>query len=165
MNQVDVLRLIRYKQWCNSLLLEHFSKYTADQLKSSFQASFGSIIDTLHHTYLMDQVWKERIEGQETALKSRGPSEDIEFKVLSEQQRAIDQWFLQFCENSSELDLRRVIEFTFIAGGPGKMSVQDILLHVVNHGTYHRGHVVAMANLVGDFPPSTDYPIFLKAQS
>ena len=39
----------------------------------------------------------------------------------------------------------------------------DILLHVVNHATYHRGHVAQMVNESGLPPPATDLPVFLRS--
>ena len=41
------------------------------------------------------------------------------------------------------------------------MSRADIVLHVVNHGTYHRGHIAQMMRAF-EPPPITDYPVFLK---
>ena len=41
----------------------------------------------------------------------------------------------------------------------------DILLHVVNHGTYHRGHVASMMHTHGVMAPTTDFPVFLKSRT
>jgi uncharacterized damage-inducible protein DinB len=45
------------------------------------------------------------------------------------------------------------------------MTRRDILLHVANHGTYHRGNVAAMMYQAGVAPPTTDLPVFLKRLS
>ena len=45
------------------------------------------------------------------------------------------------------------------------MSRRDILLHVVNHTTYHRGHAADILYHLNIFPPTTDLPVFLKEQS
>lgn len=58
--------------------------------------------------------------------------------------------------------VRYKADFEFIGGGRGAMSRRDILLHVVNHATYHRGHVTAMLYQLGIAPPSTDLPVFLR---
>jgi len=54
------------------------------------------------------------------------------------------------------------VHFTFIGGGDGVLSREDILLHVVNHATYHRGHITAMLNQMGVQPHATDLPVFLR---
>jgi len=42
------------------------------------------------------------------------------------------------------------------------MSRSEILLHVVNHGTYHRGHIADMVCHIPAEPPTTDFPVFLR---
>jgi len=54
------------------------------------------------------------------------------------------------------------VSFRFIGGGPGAMTRRDILLHVANHGTYHRGNVASMMYQAGTPPPTTDLPVFLN---
>ena len=44
------------------------------------------------------------------------------------------------------------------------MSCRDILLHVVNHSTYHRGHAADILYHLGIAPPTTDLPVFLREQ-
>ena len=56
------------------------------------------------------------------------------------------------------------VHFTFIGGDPSSMSRGDILMHVVNHGTYHRGHVASMMHKYGVMAPTTDFPVFLKSE-
>ncbi len=51
---------------------------------------------------------------------------------------------------------------TPIGGGRGSMTRGDILLHVVNHTTYHRGHVADMLYSMHVTPPTTDLPVFLR---
>lgn len=51
---------------------------------------------------------------------------------------------------------------TFIGGGPGALTRAEILLHVVNHTTYHRGHIGDMVYQIPAEPPTTDLPVFLR---
>jgi uncharacterized damage-inducible protein DinB len=62
-----------------------------------------------------------------------------------------------------ESELNSRLEFTFIGGGRGSMTRAEILLHVVNHTTYHRGNVAsAIYEVPGRHPPTTDLPVFLR---
>jgi uncharacterized damage-inducible protein DinB len=54
------------------------------------------------------------------------------------------------------------INFDFIGGGKGAMTREEMILHIVNHGTYHRGLVADMMYQVPLVPPSTDLPVFLR---
>ena len=54
------------------------------------------------------------------------------------------------------------MDFAFIDGDRGNMTRGEILLHVANHRTYHRGHVAALMYQVPVFPPTTDLPVYLR---
>ena len=58
--------------------------------------------------------------------------------------------------------LERRVDFTFVGGGEGTMTCAEILMHLVNHGTYHRGYVADMLYQVPANPPTTDLPVFLR---
>jgi uncharacterized damage-inducible protein DinB len=55
-----------------------------------------------------------------------------------------------------------VVNFRFVDGGAGAMTRGDMLLHVVNHKTYHRGYVADMLYQAGSRPPVMDLPVFLR---
>ena len=54
------------------------------------------------------------------------------------------------------------IRFQFIGGGNGVMSRAEMVMHVVNHATYHRGMVAEMMYDVPASPPVTDLTVFLR---
>ncbi|NRA68301.1 MAG: DinB family protein [Pseudobacteriovorax sp.] len=153
---------LNYKSWCNQRLYSFLQKKSEDTLTAKHKISFGSIQSTLHHVMLMDEVWKHRILGQDTDLDTRVPQSAVSFADLMSGQRKLDSWFVQYSCEASQQELSRLVSFRFIGGDPYEMTVSDILFHVVNHGSYHRGHVVAILNLAGDQPLPTDYPVFLK---
>lgn len=47
------------------------------------------------------------------------------------------------------------------AGGQMKTSAAELIPHVVNHGTYHRGNITAMLRQMGYASTSTDYGLYL----
>jgi uncharacterized damage-inducible protein DinB len=83
---------------------------------------------------------------------------------LATSQREVDKWYVDYANSTSELELSELVEFEFIGGGRGSMTRRDILLHVVNHTTYHRGHAADILYNLNIFPPTTDLPVFLKGQ-
>jgi uncharacterized damage-inducible protein DinB len=74
----------------------------------------------------------------------------------------MDAWYMQQAETMTPAQDDEVVEFAFIGGGAGAMRRADILLHVVNHATYHRGHISAMMRLAGLRSPATDLPVFTR---
>jgi uncharacterized damage-inducible protein DinB len=75
----------------------------------------------------------------------------------------LDAWFVNYGAGLDADALNESVAFTFIGGGDGVMTRAQILLHVVNHATYHRGHIVAMLNGAGISLPNSDMPVFLTA--
>jgi uncharacterized damage-inducible protein DinB len=82
--------------------------------------------------------------------------------MLQSQQKEIDQWYINFVSELEEKDLDEIITFEFVGGGDGEMSVSEIIFHVVNHGTYHRGFVSDMMYQIPLSPPANDYTVYLR---
>lgn len=154
--------LTRYKAWANDLIYGALSETPDAELTKPRQILFGNILRTLNHVYLMDLVWKSHLEGVPHGLTTRNPETSPPFAEVRETQKHIDAWYTRYAETLQEDAGEEVIEFTFIGGGTGTMSRRDIVLHVVNHGTYHRGHIAAMMYQIPRFPPTSDLPVFLR---
>jgi len=55
-----------------------------------------------------------------------------------------------------------VVQFEYVDGGSGAISRGDMLLHIVNHKSYHRGFVAEMICQAKVRPPVMDLPVFLR---
>jgi len=154
--------LTRYKAWANALFYECVSELSYEQLTAPQPIAFGSLIHTLNHSYLMDFVWKSHLVGTEHGLDTRNPEETHNFQRLRHEQELIDIWFVEFAKSLSEEKADGAIEFNFIGGGDGRMTRRDIILHVVNHTTYHRGHAADILYHFNVMPPTTDLPVFIR---
>jgi uncharacterized damage-inducible protein DinB len=63
----------------------------------------------------------------------------------------------------SDEDLTRRFDYTLLSGAPGHSTFMQMLQHVVNHATYHRGQVTTMLRQLGAAPPkSTDLIFFYR---
>jgi uncharacterized damage-inducible protein DinB len=113
----------------------------------------------------MDYVWQCHLIGKPHGLSTRNPEHCPGIEELAMRQRGIDAWYVDYAMSIGGQALREILAFEFIGGGSGRMTRQEILLHVVNHTTYHRGHVAGMLYGLGIFPPTTDLPVFLARQS
>ncbi|MEO6659951.1 MAG: DinB family protein [Burkholderiaceae bacterium] len=163
MNYVQLLT--RYKAWADDLFLAVVSEVPASEHTAPRPIVFGSLIRTLNHSYAMDHVWQSHLLGKPHGLTSRNPDPCPTIKDLAATQREIDNWYVGYANSISAQELDEIVEFEFIGGGHGAMSRSDILLHVVNHTTYHRGHAADILYHLNIFPPTTDLPVFLREQS
>lgn len=160
MNSVQTL--VRYKAWADDVFLSVVAELPEPQLTAPRPIIFGSLIRTLNHSYAMDYVWQSHLLGRPHGLTTRNPVDHPPIQHLVSSQRAIDAWYVDYADALSHGQLGEVVNVEFIGGGMGAMSRADILLHVVNHSTYHRGHVADMLYHLNVFPPSTDLPVFLR---
>ena len=90
---------------------------------------------------------------------------DLETPRLTELRvkvQAMDQWYIDFADRLSDGDMQKIIEFEFVGGGDGRMSRSDILYHIINHNTYHRGFVADMLYQVPVKQAANDLPVFLR---
>ena len=155
--------LLRYKAWANDLIFAALAKLPQAELTAPRPIVFGSILRTLNHTYSMDLVWQANLEGRPHGYTTRNPPTSPPLADLREAQTQLDAWYVTYAGALSEAQQAEKVGFRFIGGGEAELSRRDILLHVVNHGTYHRGNVAAMLYTLGVAPPTTDLPVFLRA--
>jgi uncharacterized damage-inducible protein DinB len=158
----NIRLLTRYSAWANSLLYLAIGELPEEELTKPRQILFGNLIRTLNHVYTIDLVFQAHLEGREHGFKTRMPDVRVPLSELQAAQAALDGWYIRYAEEMSDRLGEEIVDFTFIGGGEGSMSRSDILLHVVNHTTYHRGHIAAMMYQVPAKPPVTDLPVFLR---
>jgi uncharacterized damage-inducible protein DinB len=154
--------LTRYSAWANSLLYLALGEIPDTELTAPRQIVFGNLIRTLNHVHTIDLVWQAHLEGRPHGFTTRTPDAVMSFSDLRQAQAALDTWYIRYAEEMSDRLGEEIIDFAFIGGGAGSMTRGDILLHVVNHTTYHRGHIAAMMYQIPVQPPTTDLPVFLR---
>ncbi|RDS84959.1 damage-inducible protein DinB [Dyella monticola] len=163
MSQLRHLQMLtRYRAWADRLLYRSLAPLPASSLAVTQPIVFGNLLRTLNHAYCMDLVWKAHLQGVPHGFTSRNPEGCPAFDVLHTAQTEIDEWYIHYTETLNEERCEETIRFTFIGGGAGEMRRGDIVLHVVNHATYHRGHVAMMMYGLSVPPPTTDLPVFLR---
>lgn len=154
--------IARYKAWADELLFAAAAALPPDNLWRPQPIVFGSLLRTLHHVYAMDTVWRSHLQGKPHGFKTRNPEKCPAFDKLRSMQREIDEWYVEYVADLPEEQLVEPVQFTFIGGEAGVMSRGNILTHVVNHTTYHRGHIADMLYHLEVHPPTTDFPVFLR---
>lgn len=157
---------MRYKAWADKRLYDSLAALPASALTAPQPIAFGSILRTLHHVFAMDQVWQAHLEGRPHGFTTRDPETCPAFETLAPAQAEIDAWYVAYGAALSPEAAREVLDIAFIgapiADDEVRMSRGEILFHVVNHTTYHRGHIAEMIYDVPASPPGSDFPIFLR---
>ncbi len=136
MNEIGTLeRLFRYKAQADDEILASMRLF--DDASPAREIA----IRVLSHTYVVDQIFAANLTGAEHAYTSANKSEAPTLEELSKAIKTSDQWYIDYVSRLENARLAERIDFTFTDGAPGRMSREEMLLHVTIHGGYHRGQV------------------------
>ena len=131
------------------------------ELKQDRPMLFNNILSLLNHVYAMDLVWKSNLEAIPHHMKTRNPVVKVSFNELQINQSELNLWFERYFSRLDHEGQEEKVGFNYIGGGTGVMSRAEILQHVVNHSSYHRGHIEGVLYQMSIEPPTTDIPVFI----
>ena len=153
--------LVAYHDWANGRLFDTVAALPEADWTRDLGSSFPSVQATLAHLVGADWVWLQRWQGASPTARpdwAMAPSAARLRAVLTdlERERAA------FLAPLGDADFARPVSYTLFNGTPGLNPLGALVLHLVNHGTYHRGQVVTMLRQLGHAPPPTDLLVFLR---
>lgn len=154
--------LTRYKAWADERIFAMVRNLPPAEAMKPRATRYTNMIHTLTHVFVIDQVFQAHLQGRRHGFTSRNTTSHPPLHELESAVRILDAWYIEFVDQLTQVDLERTIEFEFIGGGRGSMSCLEMIVHVVNHGTYHRGLVADMMYQAGVTPDSTDLTVFLR---
>ncbi|MGH7033880.1 MAG: DinB family protein [Stellaceae bacterium] len=158
----DAKKLARYNAWANRVLFDAVAALPPGEAEKERPSLFKTMIGTLNHLYVIDLMWQAHLEGRPHGFTRRDDVLHPELADLRRAQQAIDQWYFDWAARQTEASLEEPVAFTLTTGNKGAMTRGEILLHVVNHSTYHRGWVCDLFFQVPARPPETDLPVFTR---
>ncbi|MFN3529375.1 MAG: DinB family protein [Bacteroidia bacterium] len=154
----EVKRLAQYNLWANEQMLAWLAQASTTQLDSQLISSFSSLRLTLIHIYGAERGWLSLLQAGEWAGLS--DAEGLSFEVLSQQFREGSQALATY---AGALKPEALSEKRIFGRSGSKASQADILLHVLNHSTYHRGQLISLGRQAGlESPPRTDYIYWIQ---
>lgn len=155
----------QYRAWADRLTYDAVAALPPGEAEKPRQTLFKTMIGTLNHNYLVDLIWQAHLEGREHGFTARNLILHAELPALWAAQQAMNRWFVEWSEAQSAASLAETVRFRFVGGAEGAMTRGAMLLHVVNHATYHRGWIAEMFFEVPARNPTTDLPVFLTART
>lgn len=160
---LETLRmLVRYKAWANDLTFTGVQALPDGEATRQRPTRFGNMVHTLNHVFVVDDIFKHHLEGRKHGYTARNTEDTPPLDSLWRAVQAMDRWYIDQVDSWTETDLATLVRFAFVGGGEGAMTREEIVLHVVNHATYHRGFVGDMMYQVPAMPASNDLPVFLR---
>lgn len=163
MNKKDIQLLFAYNHWANGQTLDAVSALTADQLDKDLGTSHKSVHGTLRHILASERTWLMRCK--DVSPKSLfDASEFFGLASLREKWAEVEQEQRRLTDALKDKDLEKRIRYTNKKGEQWEYSLGQILQHVVNHSSCHRGQITTMLRQLGAPAVSTDFLVYIDAK-
>lgn len=161
----DLRTLLDYHYWARDRVLAAAGRLTPEQFTRDLGNSFPSVRDTLVHMYGAEWVWLSRWEGQSpTALPESSPYGDV--AGIQRAWIGIEAKIRAFVERLGEHGMSQPMHYRGFNGQEQAQLFFQMLQHLVNHGSYHRGQLTTMMRQMKVAPPpSTDLITFYRERA
>jgi uncharacterized damage-inducible protein DinB len=157
-----ILQLAAYNQWANGILFATVSGLTEEQQHTSLHSSFPSLYKTFLHILDAESIWWQRMKLQERIdVPSQNPA--VDFQTLGTQLQQQDKLWQEWVNNANDHALQHEFIYYNSRKERFKQPMYQMLLHMFNHGTYHRGQLVTMLRQLGfEKAPATDFIVWSR---
>ena len=150
----DLRLLIDYNYWARDRVLDAVAKITPEQFIRPMGNSFNSIRDTVAHICTAERIWITRLTGEKPQglqKPDRLPDVDAARKEWAKLEGEMREQLARLGPEAVE----RTIEYQDLRGDDQLDVLWQMLQHVVNHGTYHRGQITTMLRQLDAVPPKS----------
>ncbi len=164
MTPEQIRQLYQFNRWANRRMLDACAALTPEQLTRDMGSSFRSVRDTLAHIYGAEWIWHERLFGRSHTGLPAG-TEFPELAAARAKLEEMDRALIEYASKLTPSDLERVLQYKTVAGTELSNPLWQILQHLANHGSYHRGQIVTLLRQLGAKAVSTDLIAFYREQA
>lgn len=161
MNLVDIKTLFDFNFWANNRLFTVLDGLSEEQYTKDLGSSHGGVKGTLAHILASHEMWLSRWQGnpsKTTIDANGGPSLATAKQFWNDMQQKLST----FVNRLTEADLAKPIGYTNTKGESYSTPLVQMMQHLVNHATYHRGQIVTMLRQFGVKPVNTDMIFYFR---
>ena len=148
----DLCLLVYYNYWARDRILDAVSALMPEQFTKKLGNSFSSIRDTIAHICDAESIWIRRWNG-EPPLGFQNPERMPDSAAAREEWARLEREMRELLKRLGPEAVKRTIEYRDMRGAPRSDVLWQMVQHVVNHGSYHRGQVTTMLRQLGATPP------------
>ncbi|MBV7504937.1 DinB family protein [Bacillus sp. sid0103] len=164
-----VENLYHYHVWANQRIIDHLKTLSPEKYQKEIKSVFSSVSKAFSHIYLVDYLWLNILEGQsmnealESSLQLQEKIEKLSIEDLETKFHTLTTQFKSFLNRQEDIEKKIMLDNPY--AGLRETSLSEMVLHVVNHGTYHRGNISAMLHQLGDSSVMTDYAFYWYSEN
>jgi uncharacterized damage-inducible protein DinB len=156
-------QLADYNHWANRRLYAAALEMPDELYRRPTGVFFASLHGTLNHLLLTDRLWLKRLTGEGeppdrlNAILFEGRNDLVRARM------AEDARLIKVVNGYTDAGLGEAVSYQNTSGRSFQQPLGDILLHLFNHQTHHRGQAHACCSiLTGKEPPSLDLVQFQR---
>jgi len=151
-----------YNIWASQRILDVILGLAEEKQLAEVPSSFKSLYTTVLHMWDAESIWWQRMKMHERLMipseNFKGSMQDVANGLMHQSK----QWEEWVC-NASDLSIEHVFQYQNTKRELFKMPVYQVLHHVFNHGTYHRGQLINMLHQLGvEKLPQTDFIVWCR---
>ncbi|GAA1385203.1 DinB family protein [Peribacillus frigoritolerans] len=159
-----VLEMYNYHAWANGVIIDRLNELPEHIYHKEIQSGFSSVSKVLSHIYLTDYTWFDIISGismDEAMASSSELKKEVEKKSIEEMKKI----FIDLYERNKALLSTEDMEKIMVVDNPYAASLEttisESVLHIVTHGSYHRGNIATMLRQMGHTSVMQDFGLYL----
>ncbi len=150
---------LKYKEWADRRTLDAVA--LIDETAHATEATF--VRQQLNHMVRVEELFRARLNGSAEPHDSTNTTVQPSLDELADRLKASNQWLQNYAASLTPDQLQERIRFTFVDGKSGMLSREEIIYHLINHGTYHRGAIGHALDRSGTPRPADTYTVFIHA--
>ena len=152
-----------YNIWANKKIIETANLLSEGQINKEIVSSFPSVYKTVLHLMEVENVWWERLKLVERTTLSGWFTGT--FDELSKKWIELSMQWHNWIQNANDANISHVFAYQNSKKEHFKQPVYEMLLHLFNHQTFHRGQLITMFRQLGiDKIPPTDFIVFSRSK-
>ncbi|MEY8757969.1 DinB family protein [Peribacillus frigoritolerans] len=159
-----VLEMYNYHAWANGVIIDRLNELPDHVYHKEIQSGFSSVSKVLSHIYLTDYAWFDIISGismNEAMASSSELKEEVEKKSIEEMKKTFMDLYERNKAILSTVDMEKVMVVDNPYAGSLETTISESVLHVVTHGSYHRGNIATMLRQMGHTSVMQDFGLYL----
>lgn len=157
-----LLSMARYHRWAHQRLRERVDEMSEEAYHAEAGIAFDTVHGTLNHMLLVDNLWYHRLREEVYEFDSLTQELESQPEKLWLKLVARADHFIDMLETMGEEYVQTTFTYENSAGLEYENERGQILAHVFNHGTHHRGQISAAMTVLGYEWPKLDYLYFLR---
>ncbi len=152
----DLVRRSQFMQWGDERIIAAARSTTDTEYYQDRGISFGSLHQLLVHVMGAQWIWLQRWQGHSPAkLPDAGTYPTRE--SLFQRWPVLHKEFISFIRSQPQASIHRPIKYKNSRGQEFILPLSELIIHALDHGTYHRGQANTLIKLSGGTPVSINY--------